>query len=89
MRPSLRNFVTARLSAADLINTAGLTICVFSLTGLVGESFWIFDLTSHFRLQYAVLLSGLACGLFLAGILQRKPNRSIGKQYFLPEVQML
>jgi endonuclease/exonuclease/phosphatase (EEP) superfamily protein YafD len=78
MRPSLRKFATTKLSAADLIITAGLAICVFSLTGLVGENFWIFDLTSHFRLQYAVLLSGLACGLFLSGILQRKPNRSQG-----------
>jgi endonuclease/exonuclease/phosphatase (EEP) superfamily protein YafD len=38
---------------------AGSVVGLFTLAGFFGEWFWMFELTSHFRVQYAVLL-GLA-----------------------------
>jgi len=77
MRRLLRKFLTAKLSAADLFVTAGLAICAFSIAGFGGKHFWVFDLTSHFRLQYAVLLSGLAFGLMVAVFFQRKSTHTL------------
>ena len=39
-----------------LLYLAGMGVGVVSLLGLLGGSYWAFDLMSHFRLQYLVLL---------------------------------
>lgn len=42
--------------AFHLIETAGMVICLFSALGFLGSLLYEFDLLSHFRLQYFVLL---------------------------------
>ena len=44
--------------------TAGSIACLCTLTGFLGSFWWAFDLTSHFRVQYAVALHqlGVATG---------------------------
>jgi endonuclease/exonuclease/phosphatase (EEP) superfamily protein YafD len=42
---------------------AGALSCVCTITGLLGAYGWLLDLTSHFRVQYAVLLSVIAGAL--------------------------
>ena len=43
-------------STAGLAGAAGSLVCVFTLTGFLGRWLWLFDLTSHFRVQYFFLL---------------------------------
>lgn len=52
------------LSIAGLLSAAGCLVCLFTLTGFAGRWSWAFEITSHFRAQYAVLLVGfgLAAG---------------------------
>lgn len=47
-----------------LIAAAGTIVCVCTLTGFLGEAWWLLDLTSHFRVQYAVIL--FVCSVLLA-----------------------
>jgi len=54
-RPSLGG---SPLSITGLLSAAGFLVCVFTLTGFAGRWSWVFEITSHFRAQYAVLLVG-------------------------------
>lgn len=46
-----------------LLIAVGIFICCLTIMGLFGEFSWMLDLTSHFPMQYAVLLSGTAIAL--------------------------
>ena len=72
----LRNLLTAKMRPWDLLVTAGVTICVFSVTGWAGRTFWILDLTSHFRVQYAVLLTVLTFAFLVKGRFRLWSNHS-------------
>lgn len=48
---------TAPISLMGLFMALGTLICIASLIGLGGQSWWIFELASHFRPQYALILS--------------------------------
>ena len=50
--PSLRKLISLK----GLTCAAASMVCVLTLTGFLGGLFWMFEVTSHFRLQYAVLL---------------------------------
>jgi endonuclease/exonuclease/phosphatase (EEP) superfamily protein YafD len=52
------------LSLSGLLSAAGCVVCLFTLMGFAGRWSWVFEITSHFRAQYAVLLVG--CGLVVA-----------------------
>lgn len=58
-----------RLSLAGLVSTAGSLVCCFTLSGFFGRWHWLFEITSHFRAQYAVILAVAAALTFW----QRKP----------------
>lgn len=45
-----------RISISGLFSAMGFLVCVLTLIGFAGGWFWIFDLASPFRVQYAVLL---------------------------------
>lgn len=53
------------LTLSGLATAAGSIVCLCTLTGFLGGSFWMFELTSHFRVQYFVILLGLAGALSL------------------------
>lgn len=53
-----------RLSVAGLVAAAGFLVCGFTLTGFFGRWHWLFEITSHFRAQYAVILLGAAALTF-------------------------
>jgi endonuclease/exonuclease/phosphatase (EEP) superfamily protein YafD len=55
---------------ARLLYLAGICVGVVSLLGLLGGSYWAFDLMSHFRLQYLVLL--VLASLSLLALKQKK-----------------
>ena len=46
------------LSLTGLVEAAGALVCLFTLTGFFGRWSWVFEITSHFRAQYALLLVG-------------------------------
>ena len=48
---------TGRIRLSGLLTAAGALICAASLIGFGGRIWWIFELASHFRLQYALALS--------------------------------
>lgn len=60
------------LSLTGLVEAAGALVCLFTLTGFVGRWSWVFEITSHFRVQYTVLLVGFG----LVAIWQRHRLRA-------------
>ncbi|MGV7222003.1 MAG: endonuclease/exonuclease/phosphatase family protein [Nitrospinales bacterium] len=54
-----------QFSFCKLLFSGVLLVGVFTIVGFFGESFWLFDLVSHFRFQYAVFLLVSVC-IFLA-----------------------
>jgi len=59
-------FFRVKVRIWGLISIAGVLCCLCTITGFLGQTWWIFDLTSHFRVQYAVGLSLLACVFAMA-----------------------
>jgi endonuclease/exonuclease/phosphatase (EEP) superfamily protein YafD len=49
-----------------LLAAAGALACAFTVSGFLGFACWVFDETSHFRMQYALALVALAA-IFAAG----------------------
>ncbi|MFO1423995.1 MAG: endonuclease/exonuclease/phosphatase family protein [Candidatus Competibacteraceae bacterium] len=49
-----------RVSFTGLLITAGLLACLATLTSFAGQFWWGFELTTHFRAQYAIALGGFA-----------------------------
>lgn len=64
-RFSGRAFFRARFCPVNAVILVGALACACSLGGFAGRLWWLLDLTVHFRLQYAVLLSALAPVCFL------------------------
>lgn len=48
-----------------LLTTLGVVICCFSIIGFLGSLWWLFDIFSHFRIQYAIILSVIALFLLI------------------------
>jgi endonuclease/exonuclease/phosphatase (EEP) superfamily protein YafD len=55
-----------QLKFLDVVAPAGAAVCFLTLTGYAGRFWWPLEITCHFRLQYAVLLSGFT-GCYLLG----------------------
>jgi endonuclease/exonuclease/phosphatase (EEP) superfamily protein YafD len=49
----LRNFFQLKVDLWGLLAVAGSLACVLTLTAFLGQFWWAFDLTSHFRVHYA------------------------------------
>ena len=62
----MKEFFRLKIRLWGLMTVAGMVSCLCTLTGFIGQVWWIFDLTSHFRVQYAVGLSFLACVFAMA-----------------------
>ncbi len=43
-----------------LLTATGLLACLATLTGFAGQLWWVFELATHFRVQYALALGGFA-----------------------------
>jgi len=56
----MSDFFRLKLRPWELIAAAGWLICLSTVTAFFSQIWWVFDLTSHFRVQYAVGLSLLA-----------------------------
>ena len=61
---------TGRITLTGLLTTSGALICAASLIGFGGQLWWVFELASHFRPQYALTL-----GLCLPLLLYRRRYR--------------
>ena len=55
---------TRSVSLIGLLTAAGLLASLASLTAFLGSFWWIFELTSHFRVQYALALGLFAISLW-------------------------
>jgi endonuclease/exonuclease/phosphatase (EEP) superfamily protein YafD len=73
MHRKLHNLLQAKIRPSELATAAGCLICFFSVAGYAGRSWWMLDIASHFRLQYAVLLSILSL-VFLIAARRRTPK---------------
>jgi endonuclease/exonuclease/phosphatase (EEP) superfamily protein YafD len=60
MQPNLR------LTWPGLVAAASVLACIATVTGFAGRLWWVFELTCHFRAQYAIAL-GLGALTMLAG----------------------
>jgi endonuclease/exonuclease/phosphatase (EEP) superfamily protein YafD len=61
----LRNFFRLKVDLWGLLAVAGWLACVLTATAFLGRFWWGFDLTSHFRVQYAgglLMLALVFCG---------------------------
>ncbi len=56
-------FLKKGISIAGLVDVLLFVACVFTVTGFLGKFGWLLDLTSNFRVQYAVIQ--LLCLVFL------------------------
>lgn len=59
MQPNLR------VTGSGLVATASVLACIATLAGFAGRSWWVLELTCHFRAQYALVL-GLGALMMLA-----------------------
>ena len=50
-------FRSKRVELLGLVTVAGAIVCAATLLGFAGRFWWVFDLFSHFRLQYLLSLS--------------------------------
>jgi endonuclease/exonuclease/phosphatase (EEP) superfamily protein YafD len=50
---------SARLTVWGLLEIVAVLVCLATVTGFLGRRWWIFELTSHFRLHLAVALGAL------------------------------
>ena len=55
----------ARFSLWGLAEALGAVTSICTVVGFAGEFAWLLELTTHFRLQYLVLLTGLAVSLIV------------------------
>lgn len=56
----MKDFLHPKVNIWGLVSAAGALGCLVTMTALAGKFWWVFDLTSHFRLQYAAALLLLA-----------------------------
>lgn len=61
---NLKGFLSARVSITGVLLWVGALACVFTASAFLGAFAWLFEITSNFRVQYAVCLLALAA-LFL------------------------
>jgi endonuclease/exonuclease/phosphatase (EEP) superfamily protein YafD len=45
----------SRVSKLAFLNSLGIVVAILSLLGFLGASYWLFDLFSHFRVQYSLI----------------------------------
>jgi endonuclease/exonuclease/phosphatase (EEP) superfamily protein YafD len=57
----MKEFFHLKIQPWGLITIAGVLACLCTLTGFIGQVWWIFDMTSHFRVQYGFGLLVVAC----------------------------
>ena len=62
----MATFLVHKLKIWLIIFIATVSVCLLSLMGFGGHFWWIFDITSHFRVQYCVILAIFTL-LFLGG----------------------
>lgn len=62
----MAQFLVYKLKIWLIIFILTSVVCLLTLTGFWGRFWWIFDITSHFRVQYCVILT-LFASLFLMG----------------------
>jgi endonuclease/exonuclease/phosphatase (EEP) superfamily protein YafD len=62
----MAQFLVYKLKIWWIIFFLTSAVCLLTLTGFFGHFWWIFDITSHFRVQYCVILTLFAL-LFLVG----------------------
>ena len=63
--PRLIGFLEPRLRPWGLVTAAGVLLCIATAMGFLGRFWWLLDLTSHFRVQYAILLAAAALVMLL------------------------
>ncbi|MGN6386722.1 MAG: endonuclease/exonuclease/phosphatase family protein [Verrucomicrobiota bacterium] len=79
MRPRLKSLFQLKIRFWELLSTGGFLICLFSVAAFTGKYWWLLDLTSHFRFQYALLLSTLSLLFFIIALHSREGASESGQ----------
>lgn len=79
MRPRLKSLFQLKIRSWELLSAGGFLLCLFSIAAFTGRYWWLLDLTSHFRLQYALLLSTLSLLFFVAALRSREGASESGQ----------
>ena len=61
----MNGFLSAKMSFTGVLLWLGTFACVCTASGFLGGIGWPFEITSHFRVQYAACLLALAAYFFL------------------------
>jgi len=61
----MNGFLSAKINFAGVLLWLGTLACVCTASGFLGAIGWPFEITSHFRVQYAACLLALAAYFFL------------------------
>ena len=56
-----------KVQLTGLLSAAGSIVCASTLLGFAGKFWWVFDLFSHFRVQYFLAISVILVLLLIAG----------------------
>lgn len=56
----MNNFFQLKIGLWGIISAICALACICTVTGFMGRWWWVFDLSSHFRVQYFLLLTGIA-----------------------------
>src|ERR1043166_2563218 len=57
---AMKKLYHTKLKLSGLFGALATLLCLCTLTGFLGAFWWGFEITSHFRLQYAIALSATA-----------------------------
>ena len=61
----MTKFLRLNIGLSGLLAATGALVCLLTVTAFLGQFWWVFDLTSHFRVQYAAALVLWAAGFGL------------------------
>ena len=56
---NMKEFLSTKVSFDGLMLCLGAIVCIFIATAFLGGIGWLFEITSHFRVQYAACLVGM------------------------------
>ena len=61
----MKKYLGRKINLRRLVALAGVFLCILTATSFLDRVWWVFDLTAHFRIQYAIALTTLTATCFL------------------------
>jgi len=87
LRKNLRDFLRPTIiRIIGILSAAVMVCCAATATSLLGQTSWLFDLTTHFRVQYAFVL--ISAGVILL-VLRRFRIAAVSMLFALPNLALM